>query len=66
MSHIEQIEWHKASDTLPDADTTVLMIPGGDVEAWIGFLDGDQWRFADAMPCENVIWWAHLPEGPKQ
>lgn len=66
MSHIEQIEWHQSSETLPDDDTTVLIIQGGDVDAFVGWLDGEQWRYVDGMPCDNVIWWAHMPEGPAQ
>ncbi|HJW23785.1 MAG TPA: hypothetical protein VJ576_02715 [Rhodocyclaceae bacterium] len=67
MTRAELIEWHDAAEDPPDADTTVLIIAGGDVEAWIGYLDGDQWRVADGMPIDTpVLYWAHLPEGPAE
>lgn len=63
---IEMIGWFKAEETLPDSDTTVLVIIGGDTEIWIGYLDGEQWRDADGFKLDNVLFWAHMPEGPKQ
>lgn len=66
LPNYEYIRWHHTTEQLPDADTTVLIIQGGDVDAFVGWLDGDQWRFADGMPCDNVLWWAHMPEGPAQ
>ena len=66
MGLSEIIEWHDATKDLPDEDTTVLIIAGGDVEAWPGYLDGDTWRVADGMPVDTpVIYWAHLPQGPQ-
>lgn len=61
----ELIEWHNAATDKPDSDTTVLIIPGGELEATIGYLDGDRWRYGEGMPCDSVIWWAHLPTGPE-
>lgn len=61
----ELIEWHDATEVLPDADEAVLIIPGGDVEAWLGYLDGDKWRDVSAMPVDRVIYWASLPQGPQ-
>lgn len=61
----EIIEWFKAAETLPDSDTTVLIIQGGEVEAWPGYLDGEQWRSADGYPLQSVLFWAHMPEGPE-
>lgn len=61
----ELIEWHDATEVLPDADETVLIIMGGDVEAWVGYLDGDQWRDDSAFPVDRVIYWASLPQGPR-
>lgn len=61
----ETIQWHDAKRDLPDSDSTVLIIPGGEVEAWTGYLDGEQWRYVDGMPCSSVIWWADIPEGPQ-
>ena len=62
----ELIEWHRAADVLPDADTTVLVIEAGEVEVWPGYLDGDVWRNADGFPLATVLFWAHMPEGPQQ
>lgn len=61
----ELIEWHRV-ENLPDSDTTVLIIAGGDTEVWLGYLDGDQWRDADGFRIDNVIYWAHVPSGPVQ
>lgn len=62
----ELIEWFRVGNTLPDSDTTVLVIQGGDVDVWPGYLDGDVWRNADGFPLEDVLFWAHMPEGPCQ
>jgi len=62
----ELIEWFRADEVLPDTDTTVLVIQGGEVESWPGYLDGEQWRNAESFPLNNVLFWAHLPEGPMQ
>lgn len=65
MSHTETIEWFRPGDKLPDDDTTVLFIEAGEVEAFIGWLDGNQWRAEpDGTPIEAVAWWANMPEGP--
>lgn len=66
ISMSETIEWHRADEVLPDADTNVLYICEGEVDAWMGFLDGDQWRNADGWPENNVLFWADAPQGPKQ
>lgn len=65
MSMTETVVWHDAAHDLPDSDTTVMIIVGGDVEAWPGYLDGTQWRSADGMPVDRVIYWADMLEGPK-
>lgn len=61
----ELIEWMRPADALPDSDMTVLVIEGGEVDAWPGFLDGEQWRTADGFPIANVLFWAHMPQGPE-
>ncbi len=66
ISMSETIEWHRADEVLPDADTDVLCIGEGEVDTWMGFLDGDQWRNADGWPVNNVLFWADAPQGPKQ
>ena len=62
----ELIEWFRADEALPDSDTTVLIIQGGEVDCWPGYLDGEQWRNADGFPLPDVLFWAHMPEGPLQ
>ncbi len=62
----ELIEWFRAEETLPDSDTTVLVIQPGEVEVWPGYLDGDTWRCAEGFPLAGVLFWAHMPEGPAQ
>ncbi len=64
MNLTEKIYWHPVGDQLPDDDTTVLIIIGGEVESFMGFLDADQWRLADGMPVDGVLYWAELPGGP--
>lgn len=61
----EIIEWHAPADDMPDADETVLIIMGGDVEASMGFWDGERWLDVSAFPLGAApLYWAHLPEGP--
>lgn len=62
----ELIEWQRADAALPDSDTTVLVIPAGEVEVWPGYLDGEQWRNSDGFPLGEVLFWANMPEGPEQ
>lgn len=56
----ETITWHPVTSP-PDSDTTVLLDPE-DGEVWPGYLDGDQWRWADGMPASPTRW-AHMPTG---
>lgn len=63
----ELLEWFRADETLPDSDTTVLVIQEGEVDVWPGYLNGDVWLSADGFfPLEGVLFWAHMPEGPCQ
>lgn len=63
----EIIEWHEVSTELPDADTTVLILEAGEVEATMGYLDGGVWRNLDSWPLPNApVYRAHLPEGPAE
>jgi hypothetical protein len=57
--------WIDAAIALPDADTLVLLALNDD-DVWPGYLDGDIWRYVDAMPItsERVTHWMHLPTGP--
>lgn len=62
----EIIEWHDVSaDDMPDADTTVLIIEAGEVEATMGYYDYGVWRNLDSWPLPNApVYWANLPKGP--
>jgi len=62
----EIIEWFRPVEMLPDDDTTVLVIQGGDTEVFLGFHDAGRWKDADGFRMDNVVFWAHLPEGPAQ
>lgn len=57
--------WIDAATALPDADTLVLLALNDD-DVWPGFLDGDTWRYTDAMPItsERVTHWMSMPAPP--
>lgn len=60
----ETITWHKASDTLPDSDMTVLVhSPSASEPVWLGYWDGRKWRDTDHMEIGPVVAWADLPVG---
>lgn len=61
----ERVRWHEACKTLPDAETTVMLIIDGDDAAWPGYHDGERWRTADGMPTGHVIYWADMLVGPE-
>lgn len=48
----------------PDSDILVLMSMS-DGEVYPGYLDGQVWRYADAMPVSivEVLAWRHMPAG---
>ena len=49
----------------PDSDTTVLLFdPSASEPVWLGYLDGDTWRFVDGMPAAPTCW-TDLPRGPQ-
>lgn len=52
------------TDTLPDADMTVLMrLAGNEDMIWPGFHDGETWRSADAQTVEGpVLGWMALDD----
>jgi ParB-like chromosome segregation protein Spo0J len=59
------LEWIPVASQLPDADLTVLFALS-EGEVWLGYLDGDTWRYADAMPValERVAYWTNVPAAP--
>lgn len=60
------IDWRNAVAELPDADATVLVsVPEADEPVWLGWLDGDVWRYVDGSEIPvPVKAWAELPGGP--
>lgn len=58
----ETISWQPV-EMPPDSDITVMIFPDADGEVWLGWLDGELWRYADGMPA-NPTHWAHMPGGP--
>ena len=61
------ITWHRVSDSLPDAEITVL-IAMDDGEVWTGCYRGEgDWSTVDAWPLTNisVTHWADLPAHPE-
>ena len=60
---LEELRWIPVTESLPDAETTV-MISMEDGEVWTGFHDGDDgWRYVSADPASGVKAWRHMPEG---
>ena len=60
----ETVYWKPVAEK-PDSDTTVLLFdPAASELVWLGYLDGDAWRFIDGMPAAPTHW-AALPGGPK-
>lgn len=56
------MNWIDAAKQLPDSDTTVLIhVPGDDEPVWLGFHDGEMWRYVDGMPIPGVTQWADIP-----
>ncbi|MDD5176795.1 MAG: hypothetical protein PHQ05_10275 [Sterolibacterium sp.] len=58
--------WIKVKDSLPDADLVVLVCtPKASEPVWLGYLDGEVWRYIDASPIERggikVEGWSDLP-----
>jgi len=67
----ESIEWI-TDGSLPDDSILVLIeVPNpdsddaDDTEVFTGFVDGETWRDAEAMPVETVVAWADLPRGSR-
>ena len=58
--------WIDPQQQLPDDETTVLIrLIGDSGPVWIGYHDGEAWRYADAQTVTNgrkVTGWMHLPE----
>lgn len=60
----EIVVWRRADQAKPDSDLTVMIIAGGDTEAWPGYWDGEAWRSAEGFPLDHVIYWTDMLEGP--
>ena len=61
------IQWRGVADTLPDAETTVMLYsPEADEPIWPGFHDGEGgWVWAEGIPAKGVTHWAQIPEPPE-
>jgi hypothetical protein len=47
---IEAITWKSVAEQ-PNSDLSVLVFtPDASEPVWLGYLDGDTWRFIDGMP----------------
>lgn len=59
------VDWQPLAAGLPD-DSILVLIALDDDDVRAGFLDGDIWRYADAMPIEQerVTHWARMPDPP--
>lgn len=57
------VEWFPIHEAMPDDDTLVIAADS-DGDTFAAFVDGDQWRYADAIPAPTPQWWAHFPQGP--
>jgi hypothetical protein len=61
---IEAITWKPIAEK-PDSDLSILLFdPAASEPVWLGYLDGDTWRFVDGMPAAPTHW-AALPKGPE-
>ncbi|SNT28595.1 hypothetical protein SAMN06265795_12216 [Noviherbaspirillum humi] len=57
--------WHNVADQKPDVDTTVLIFNAGANEpVWLGWFDGEIWRYIDGMPAMPSHW-TEIPGGPE-
>lgn len=60
----ETLTWKPVAEP-PDSDTTVLLFDSAASEpVWLGYLDGEIWRFVDGMPATPTHW-SEVPGGPK-
>lgn len=60
----ETLTWKPVAEP-PDSDTTVLLFdPAASEPVWLGYLDGETWRYVDGMPATPTHW-SEMPGGPK-
>ena len=59
--------WISAEMSLPDAELSVLVhAPDADEPVWLGFHDGECWRWVSAEPIPTkVTHWMAIPEPPE-
>lgn len=60
-------EWISVSEEMPDSEATVLVATtGADDPVWLGFHDGECWRYVNAeMIPLRVTHWRELPDPPQ-
>lgn len=62
---IEQVKWIPVVEQLPDSDTTVMLFDATASEpVWLGYFDGERWRYVDGIPSFPTHW-AEIPSGPQ-
>jgi hypothetical protein len=69
----EIVAWVSVEESLPDADTTVLVnAPGASEPVWLGYYDGVYWFSVDggcydteddSEIAQAVVAWAPMPRG---
>lgn len=61
------MKWIDVNERLPAAHQCVLVAcPGTDDPVWIGYLDGESWRYMDGLLASGVTHWMELPEPPTE
>lgn len=59
------LRWKRCEDVMPDSDETVMVHhPGEDEPVWLGYHDGEVWRYVDGAQC-GVTHWMELPAPPR-
>jgi hypothetical protein len=51
-------------DFLHEGLKAALFDPAASEPVWLGYLDGDTWRFVDGMPAAPTHW-TEIPGGPE-
>lgn len=62
---VYRTKWISVSDKLPPENTSVLIYTDSHF-VWCGELIGDTWFLDNDSWTENVLFWAELPEPPKE
>lgn len=64
--HMELVRWVRVTQALPDDEETVLIVPSGETEAFIGYLCAGVWYYDSTSEVSGgVLYWAKFPAGPQ-